>query len=101
MIRRRALATIGGCGIIWTLACGRPAPGAGPTVARNLVLITIDTLRADHVGAYGYRPARTPSLDRLARERALRARVRRRADYDEPSTPEPNSSHWTPLKPTG
>ncbi len=34
----------------------------------NVLIITIDTLRADHVGAYGYAPARTPSLDRLARE---------------------------------
>jgi Flp pilus assembly protein TadD len=30
------------------------------------VLITIDTLRADHVGAYGYARARTPTLDGLA-----------------------------------
>jgi arylsulfatase A-like enzyme/Flp pilus assembly protein TadD len=34
--------------------------------AQNLLLITIDTLRADHVGAYGYTRARTPVLDRLA-----------------------------------
>jgi arylsulfatase A-like enzyme/cytochrome c-type biogenesis protein CcmH/NrfG len=43
--------------------CGR-APR--PTSARNLVIITIDTLRADHVGAYGYARARTPTLDTLA-----------------------------------
>ena len=36
--------------------------------ARSVVLITIDTLRADHVGAYGARTARTPTLDALARE---------------------------------
>jgi len=40
----------------------RPSPRA-----RNLVLITIDTLRADHVGAYGYARAQTPTLDGLAR----------------------------------
>ena len=33
-----------------------------------MLVITIDTLRADHVGAYGYAAARTPALDRLARE---------------------------------
>ena len=33
-----------------------------------MLIITIDTLRADHVGAYGYAAARTPALDRLARE---------------------------------
>jgi choline-sulfatase len=35
--------------------------------ARNLVLITIDTLRADRLGAYGYTRGRTPVLDTLAK----------------------------------
>ncbi len=34
----------------------------------NVLLITIDTVRADHVGAYGYTRGATPTLDRLARE---------------------------------
>ena len=33
----------------------------------NLLVVTIDTLRADHVGAYGYQGAETPALDDLAR----------------------------------
>ena len=33
----------------------------------DVYLITIDTLRADHVGCYGYRDIRTPALDGLAR----------------------------------
>jgi arylsulfatase A-like enzyme/Tfp pilus assembly protein PilF len=36
--------------------------------ALNLVLVTIDTLRADHVGCYGDSPVETPNLDRFARE---------------------------------
>lgn len=32
----------------------------------NVLLITIDTLRADHVGVYGYSKIKTPILDRLA-----------------------------------
>jgi len=32
----------------------------------NVLLITVDTLRADHVGSYGYSAAQTPALDRLA-----------------------------------
>src|SRR6266853_1570217 len=32
----------------------------------NLLLITIDTLRADHVGAYGAATGATPALDALA-----------------------------------
>ncbi len=32
----------------------------------NLLFITIDTCRADHLGAYGSRTARTPVMDDLA-----------------------------------
>jgi len=48
------------------VACTSGGPASKPT-ARNLVVITIDTLRADHVGAYGYTRARTPNLDALGR----------------------------------
>jgi len=34
--------------------------------ARHFFLITIDTLRADHVGCYGYKASETPALDALA-----------------------------------
>jgi arylsulfatase A-like enzyme/cytochrome c-type biogenesis protein CcmH/NrfG len=57
--------------VLLTLAgCGAPTkdPAPPPPAARNLVIITIDTLRADRVGAYGYSAARTPTMDRLARE---------------------------------
>jgi arylsulfatase A-like enzyme/Tfp pilus assembly protein PilF len=32
----------------------------------NVVLITIDTLRADHVGCYGYKQIKTPNIDSVA-----------------------------------
>ena len=38
-------------------------PAPPPT---NVVLITIDTLRADHVGCYGYKQVKTPNIDSLA-----------------------------------
>lgn len=37
----------------------------------SILLVSIDTLRADHVGAYGYKDARTPILDGLASEGIL------------------------------
>ena len=37
------------------------------TRAKNLLLVSIDTLRADHLGCYGYAGAQTPRLDALAR----------------------------------
>lgn len=43
------------------LGCGEPKP--------DVVLITIDTLRVDHVGAFfASSPAKTPNIDRLARD---------------------------------
>lgn len=43
-----------------------PAPRA-----TNLLLVTLDTVRADRLGCYGYADAETPWLDRLAREGLL------------------------------
>ena len=40
--------------------------GRAPAAAPNLLLITLDTTRADHLGCYGYEPALTPALDALA-----------------------------------
>ena len=41
------------------------AVGAGNSL--NVLLITIDTLRADHLGTYGYRHRTSPRIDALAR----------------------------------
>jgi len=32
----------------------------------NILFITLDTTRADHLGCYGYNRAETPNMDRLA-----------------------------------
>lgn len=40
----------------------------GTGTAWNVLIITLDTTRADHIGAYGYKAAQTPNLDRLARQ---------------------------------
>lgn len=37
----------------------------------NLLFISVDTLRADHVGCYGYAAAETPAIDSLARSGVL------------------------------
>lgn len=49
------------------IACGCTA---APEQA-NLLLITTDTTRADHLGAYGFERATTPNLDLLAAEGVL------------------------------
>jgi len=39
---------------------------SGKLSGQNLLLITLDTTRADRLGCYGYKPAVTPALDALA-----------------------------------
>ncbi len=50
------------------LGMAGPSPAAEPAVRPNILFIMIDTLRADHVGCYGYSRPTTPSLDHLATE---------------------------------
>jgi arylsulfatase A-like enzyme len=48
----------------------QPVPDAVPADLK-ILFVTIDTLRSDHVGAYGYRRPTTPNLDRLAGDSTL------------------------------
>jgi arylsulfatase A-like enzyme/Tfp pilus assembly protein PilF len=56
----RGLATILALG--WSFAGESPAPGR----TTNVIVITIDTLRADHLSCYGYTRLQTPHIDALA-----------------------------------
>ncbi len=47
---------------------GRPAAGDRGGAALNVILISIDTTRADALGCYGNASVRTPHIDRLAAE---------------------------------
>lgn len=57
-----------------TLACNTPRPDppavkADPLPAKsNILLITVDTLRADHLSSWGYVRPTSPTIDRLAAE---------------------------------
>jgi choline-sulfatase len=63
--------------LVLLLACATWAAGAacvhtrGPGSPPSVLLVTIDTLRADRVGAYGDAEARTPHIDAFAREGML------------------------------
>jgi len=46
-------------------ACARARPGERVAAGTPVVLVSIDTLRADHLPAWGYRGLSTPALDRL------------------------------------
>lgn len=51
----------------------------------NLIVITMDTTRADHLGAYGYEKIRTPNIDRLAADGYLFDRAISQAPLTLPS----------------
>src|SRR5437868_4977191 len=68
-----AIGVIGGAAsMVWPRRAPVAAPfdrlRTGPGERDNILLITIDTARADHFGSYGYAGARTRHLDRLAAE---------------------------------
>jgi arylsulfatase A-like enzyme len=57
--------------VLLALALAAPGPGCGgrePLVRPNIVLVTLDTTRADRLGCYGYARPTSPRLDALARE---------------------------------
>lgn len=69
---RRRYAVFGAAAVILVVAAAsvawwqwdrRPSLADGP-----IVLVSIDTLRADHLPAYGYQKVETPRIDALARE---------------------------------
>jgi len=63
------LALLGACGGETVQAAPRRPSYSG------VVLVTLDTLRADHVGCYGYPRPTSPCLDRLAAEGVLFTRA--------------------------
>ena len=63
----------------------RIEPRAGEPGAFNVLLIGIDTVRADHLSAYGYERPTTPNLAALAAEGVLFSSARSQAPWTLPS----------------
>jgi arylsulfatase A-like enzyme len=61
---------------------GRPLP---PPEASNILLIVLDTVRADDLSLYGYHRSTTPNLDRLAKRGIRFAEARAAAPWTLPS----------------
>ena len=64
--------------LLASLACTPERP-------RHVVVVLVDTLRADHLGAYGYDRPTSPSLDAFARTAALFEDARAQASCTYPS----------------
>ena len=77
-LTRRRFLTQGGRGAAGLALLGALGPRAAAAAAArmNVVVIIVDSVRADHVGAYGGHRVGTPSLDRLARQSLRFTRAR-------------------------
>ena len=64
------------CGLLIGALFGQTAPQStfdvrGSNLHPNVILITLDTVRADHIAAYGSRTVATPVVDALAKDGVL------------------------------
>jgi arylsulfatase A-like enzyme len=96
------------CGLLaWSTAaallalagCSEPAPEPAPPPTGDwppIVLVTLDTVRADHLSLYGYERPTSPQLEALAE----RATVYRRAMASSPWTLPSHASLLTGLDPS-
>ena len=66
-------------------SCSRPASETPAVAAPNIVLISIDTLRADRLHCYGYERPTSPQLDRLAADGVLFSQARSPSSWTLPS----------------
>ena len=62
-------------------ACG----GAAPPRDLDVVLIVVDTLRADHLGCYGHERATSPTIDALAARGVRFTRATAQSSWTAPS----------------
>jgi hypothetical protein len=53
--------------VLWLSGCARRRRAKGP----NVILIIVDTLRADHLGCYGYSRNTSGNIDRFAADSLL------------------------------
>ncbi len=69
----------------------RPLP---PADSPNVLLIVLDTVRADHLSLYGYHRATTPNLDQLAKRGIRFDKVRATAPWTLPSHASMFTGRW-------
>ena len=79
--RRRFGAAALGLGLALAAAACAPAPPERP----NVILIVVDTLRADFLGAYGFQGSISPTLDALAAESVVFERCFAQSPWTKPS----------------
>ncbi len=71
--------------VLTLVGCGQQPGDAGPVQLQGAVLIVLDTVRADHLSAYGHFRKTSPNIDRLADEGVLFEQVVAYAPWTLPS----------------
>ena len=82
---RLTLEAVGGPGLCTALIEPRLMGVAAASRPPNLLLISVDTLRADALGCYGHTPSASPRIDALATQGTLFERVQSPASYTLPT----------------
>ncbi len=84
-MRTQAVAIL--ASIPFLVSCTKSETGSGAQryADANVILITLDTVRADHLGCYGYSRPTTPNLDQLAKECVRFSRAFAQSSYTPPS----------------
>ncbi|HEX6083791.1 MAG TPA: sulfatase-like hydrolase/transferase [Thermoanaerobaculia bacterium] len=72
--------------LLFAAACSKPSTSTHPSAPNApVIVISVDTLRADHLPAYGYKGVETPHIDALRRDGVLFERAYSHAPLTLPS----------------
>lgn len=89
IVRRGLCGTM--LGLLLAAGCAQPEAPAPPGPPKHVIVIVLDALRADHLGAYGYQRDTSPFIDELAAEGVVFERAYSHSSF----TPESVSSLFT------
>jgi arylsulfatase A-like enzyme len=79
---------------LWVGALGLLGCGADGSPPPHLVVVVVDTLRADHLGAYGYPRPTSPHFDQLAEGGTVFENARAPSSWTKPSVGSLFTSRW-------
>lgn len=67
-----------------------------PKFKPNIVIVTLDALRPDHLGCYGYKRNTSPNIDKIAKEGVLFLNTIAQSSWTVPSLPSILTSNYLP-----
>jgi arylsulfatase A-like enzyme len=89
-----AMAAMAAAAMLLASCHHQPGRPARPPRPHNVILVLVDTLRADHLSAYGYARATSPAVDAFAREAVRFDADRTQAPCTFPSVNSILTSRW-------